>query len=123
MAGLPTTEDEVLLIHNPKCSKSRAVESLLRERRIEFVVRPYLDEPLSRAELGELCERLDRPPREWIRRGQKEYTALGLDANSTGDAHLDAMAKHPILMERPILVRGAKAMVGRPPHGVLELFD
>ena len=123
MSELPTTDDQVLLLHNPHCSKSRAVEAILREQRIEFTVRPYLDEPLSRAELDDLRGRLDRPPREWIRRGQKEYAALGLDAGSSDAAHLDAMAEHPVLMERPIVVRGERAIVGRPPHGVLDLFD
>ena len=122
MSELPKAEEDVLLLHNPHCSKSRAVESILRERGIEFVERRYLEVPLSAAELAELRERLDRHPREWVRAGQKEYAATGLGAGADEATLLAAMAAHPILMERPIVVRGSRAMVGRPPHAVLELF-
>jgi arsenate reductase len=114
--------DALVLLHNPHCSKSRAAHALLSERGVDFVERRYLDDPLSRAELASLRERLARPAAEWVRRGEAAFAEAGLGAGS-GDAQiLDAMAAHPILLERPILVRGARAVVGRPPERVLELL-
>jgi arsenate reductase len=110
----------LLLIHNPRCSKSRAAKALLEERGARFELRLYLDDPLSRAELSELRRRLGRTAREWVRRG--EPAAAGLAPDSDDDAILDAIAKHPELLERPILVRGDRAVVGRPPEQVLELL-
>lgn len=115
-------DDTLLLLHNPRCSKSRAARSLLEERGVPFEERRYLDDPLSRAELDALRERLGRPPAEWVRRGEAAYAEHGLAADADDDALLDAMAASPLLVERPILVRGPRAVVGRPPEKVLELL-
>jgi len=120
--SLPENENQVLLLHNPGCSKSRATLALLQERGVEFEQRHYLEAPLTRDELSELETRLARPPGEWLRRGEKACRDAGLDESSEGAAILDAMVAHPILMERPIVVRGRAARVGRPPETVLELF-
>lgn len=114
-------DDSLLLLHNPRCSKSRAALALLEERGVEFVLREYLKDPLSRAELESLAERLGRPPGEFVRRNESAFGEAGLDAKSTDDEILDAMAESPILMERPILVRGDRAAIGRPPEDVLAL--
>jgi arsenate reductase len=114
--------DRLLLLHNPRCSKSRAARALLEERGVDFQERRYLEEPLSRDELAELQKRLGRPPREWIRKGEAPYAEAGLSASSDDAALLDAIAAHPILLERPIAVRGDAAVVGRPPENVLELL-
>ena len=114
--------ESLLLIHNPRCSKSRAAKALLEERGERFELRLYLEDPLSRAELADLRRRLDRPAREWARRGEPGYAAAGLGAESDDKAVLDAIAKHPELLERPILVRGERAVVGRPPEKILELL-
>ena len=119
----PTSDDEVLLLHNPRCSKSRATAALLEERGIAFVERRYLDQPLSAAELAELARRLERPVREWIRRGEHAFRAAGLDLGADEGVLLAAIAGEPVLMERPIVVRGDRARVGRPPTEVLALFD
>jgi arsenate reductase len=121
--GLPDSAHRVVLLHNPRCSKSRAVRALLQERGVSFQERCYLEDPLSRQELQELVTRLGRPPREWVRKGESAYAEAGLGPRSDDEALLDAMAAHPILMERPIVVRGSRAVVGRPPEGVLTLFD
>ena len=76
----------------------------------------------TRAELAGLRRKLGLPPAEWIRKGEAEFKEARLDANSPEDKLLDAMAKHPILIERPIVVRGDRAVVGRPPERVLELL-
>ena len=117
--ALPAGDGEFLLLHNPRCSKSRAARALLAERGVGFVERRYLEDPLSPAELADLAGRLGLPPRQWARRSEAAWT-LGEDA---GDSEiLAAMAAHPILIERPILVRGARAVIGRPPERVLELL-
>jgi len=120
---LPRSDDELLLLHNPRCSKSRAAKALLEERGVEFVERRYLDEPLDRDELAELGRRLGKPPREWVRSKEAAYAEAGLGSDAADDALLAALAAHPILMERPIAVRGARAVVGRPPEDVLGLLE
>lgn len=119
---LPDTDAQVVVLHNPRCSKSRATVALLKERGIAFEERRYLEEPLSRAELADLTERLGRPPSEWVRRKESEFAAAGLDAGSPDDAILGAIVEHPILIERPIVIRGKRARLGRPPEEVLTLF-
>jgi arsenate reductase len=114
--------EALLLIHNPRCSKSRAAKSLLEERGARFELRLYLEDPLSRAELGELRRRLGRPALEWARRGEPAFSTAGLGEASDDAAVLDAIAEHPELLERPILVSGNRAVVGRPPEKVLELL-
>ena len=120
---MPLPDDDTLvLLHNPRCSKSRAAHALLTERGVAFMERRYLDDPLSRAELASLHERLARPAVEWVRRGESAFAAAGLDDSSSEAQILDAIAAHPILLERPILVHGARAVVGRPPENVLSLL-
>jgi arsenate reductase len=113
--------DTLLLLHNPRCSKSRAARALLEERGVAFRERRYLEQPLSREELDELRRRLGRPAREWIRSGESAYREAGLGDDATEAALLEAVAAQPILMERPIAVCGERAVVGRPPENVLEL--
>lgn len=123
MSRLTRSDDELLLLHNPRCSKSRAAHALLEERGIAFRERRYLDEPLSLAELRTLATSLGRPALEWARRGEPAWRDADLrDEAATEDEILAAMAAHPILIERPILVRGARAVVGRPPERVLDLL-
>jgi arsenate reductase len=119
---LPRTDDEILFLHNPRCSKSRAAKALLEERGVRFAERRYLEEPLSRAELAELRARLGRPVAEWTRQKEEAYRAAGLGPGASDEALLDALAAHPILLERPILVRGRRAALGRPPERLLELL-
>jgi arsenate reductase len=120
--ALPEGDDEVLLLHNPRCSKSRAARELLVSRGIAFAERRYLDEPLSRAELDDLARRLGLRPRQWARTSEGAWSAAGLGPESSDAEILDAMARHPILIERPIAVRGRRAVVGRPPDRIFALF-
>lgn len=113
----------MLLLHNPRCSKSRAVRALLEERGIDFEERRYLEEPLSREELAELGRRLGRPPAQWVRRGETAWAETGIGPDADPEAVLDAVVAHPILLERPIVVRGGRAVVGRPPEAVGALLD
>jgi arsenate reductase len=113
---------EITLLHNPRCSKSRAARALLEERGVAFRERRYLDEPLSRAELEALAKRLGRPVGAWVRRGETAFAESGLSEEPSDAELLDAMVRHPILMERPIAIRGERAVVGRPPERVLDLL-
>lgn len=118
----PRPQDpEVIIWHNPRCSKSRATLKLLEERGITPRVRRYLDEPPSALELREVARKLGVGPREMIRTKEPEYRAQGLDT-ADDDALFEAMARTPRLIERPIVIAGGKARIGRPPEAVLELF-
>ncbi|HVR80841.1 MAG TPA: arsenate reductase (glutaredoxin) [Luteimonas sp.] len=111
------------LYHNPHCSKSRAALELLQQRGIEPEIAPYLEQPPSADELRALLRMLGIPPRALLRRGEPEYTELGLaDASLDDDTLIAAMAAHPRLIERPIFVHGDRAVIGRPPERVLQLL-
>lgn len=112
----------VVFLHNPSCSKSRATKAVLDQAGVAHQERLYLQDPLSIEELTVVAEQLGKHPREWVRSGQAEYADAGLDGNSTPAELFAAMAKTPILMERPIVIAGGRAAIGRPPIAVLELF-
>ncbi len=109
-----------MLLHNPRCSKSRAAKALLEDRGIAFEVRQYLDEPLSLDELRILKAKLNRPPAEWIRWGESEVADAGISKDDPPMQLLQAMATFPKLIERPILIHGDHAAVGRPGPEALE---
>ncbi len=114
---------ELTLYHNPRCSKSRAALQLLEERDLQPVVVHYLDTPPSAAELREILNKLGLPPRQLLRSGEDEYRELGLANQALSDEDLiEAMAAHPRLIERPILIAGDRAVIGRPPENILELL-
>lgn len=114
---------EVTLYHNPRCSKSRAALELLRSRGVEPTIVAYLDAPPDGPALAELLRKLGVGPRQVLRTGEPEYAELGLADPALDDAALlQAIASHPRLLERPIAVRGARAVIGRPPERVLELL-
>jgi len=111
------------IYHNPRCSKSRQTLELLRERGIEPEVVEYLKTPPGEAELARLLEQLGIGARELLRTKEPEYQALGLDDPGLDDtALIRAMVEHPKLIERPIVVQGKRAVLGRPPEKVLELL-
>ncbi|MWK58565.1 arsenate reductase (glutaredoxin) [Metapseudomonas otitidis] len=114
---------EMTLYHNPRCSKSRGALELLEARGLTPTVVRYLETPPSPAELKTLLARLGIGARQLLRTGEEEYQSLGLaDAGLSDDQLIDAMSQHPRLIERPILVVGDKAVVGRPPEKVLEIL-
>lgn len=114
---------ELTLYHNPRCSKSRGALELLEARGLAPTVVRYLDTPPSAAELRELLAKLGMSARQLLRTGEEEYQTLGLADTSLSEEQLiEAMATHPRLIERPILIVGDKAVVGRPPEKVLEIL-
>ena len=114
---------EYVLYHNPRCSKSRAALAILREHQIQPRVVEYLKTPPDARALKELLRKLGLKPRDILRDGEAEYAALKLDdANQRDDELIDAIVQHPILLQRPIVVRGNRAVVARPPDRVKELL-
>lgn len=118
-----TRMTDLTLYHNPRCSKSRGALELLEAHGQSPNVVRYLETPPSAAELHALLAKLGIGARELLRSGEDEYKDLGLADSSLSDEQLiAAMAAHPKLIERPILVAGERAIIGRPPEKVLELL-
>ena len=110
------------LYFNPSCSKCRTADSILRERGVEAEQVRYLDKAPTVEELRLLMKRLGiDDPRRMMRTGEAVYSELNL-VDASPDEALDAITRHPILLERPILVVGDRAVIGRPPERVLELL-
>ncbi|WP_425068414.1 arsenate reductase (glutaredoxin) [Reyranella sp.] len=113
----------VTIWHNPRCSKSRQTLDLLRSNGVEPAIREYLKEPPGKAEVEKLVALVGGDPRELIRDGEAEFKALKLrKADLTKAQIVDAIAAHPVLLQRPIVVKGARAAIGRPPESVLPLL-
>ena len=114
---------DLTLYHNPRCSKSRGALELLEARGLAPTIVRYLETPPDAATLNALLGKLGIAARQLLRTGEDEYKALNLADPALTDAQLiEAMARHPKLIERPILVVGDKAVVGRPPEKVLEIL-
>lgn len=113
----------VPIYHNPRCGKSRATLALLRERGIEPVVVEYLRAPPDAKTLAKLLDTLQKSPRDLMRTHEPAYKDLGLDDPSLSRAALiAAVPANPILIERPIVVAGGRAVLGCPPEAVLEVL-
>jgi arsenate reductase len=114
---------ELTLYHNPRCSKSRSALALLEARGLAPTIVRYLETPPDAATLTALLGKLGIAARQLLRTGEDDYQALNLADGSLSDSDLiAAMAAHPKLIERPILVNGDKAIIGRPPENVLEIL-
>ena len=113
----------VRIYHNPRCSKSRATLALLEGRGEVIEVIDYLQTPPSAAELGGLLQQLGMPARGLLRTGEAQYRSLRLDDPALDEpALIAAMAAHPKLIDRPIVVANGKAAIGRPPEAVLSIL-
>ncbi|MEA3492097.1 MAG: arsenate reductase (glutaredoxin) [Campylobacterota bacterium] len=112
----------VTVWHNPRCSKSRAVMTLLEESGVEIEVVKYLDESLSVERVGKLLDQLGLEPRALMRTKEQIYRELNLKDESDPQKLIEAMAANPKLIERPIVIRDGKAVVGRPIENVIELI-
>lgn len=114
---------ELILYHNPRCSKSRAALELLESRGLTPRVVRYLETPPSVAELSGLLAKLGLSARQLLRSGEEEYRSLNLADPELSEAQLiEAMLAHPKLIERPILVADDRAVIGRPPEKILEIL-
>jgi arsenate reductase len=114
---------DVTVWFNPNCSKCRTVQGILAEKGVDADYVRYLEQTPTRAEIEAVLRMLGTDdPRSIMRTGESVYAELGL-AGAGRDALLDAMVAHPILIERPIVIRGGRAVVGRPPEKVLDLLS
>lgn len=114
---------DITIFHNPRCSKSRSACELIAARGIKASIVNYLATPPSIEELRALLGKLGMKAHDLVRRGEPEYKELYAGKQLDDDAWLAALAAHPVLIERPIIVRGDKAVIGRPPEKALELLD
>ena len=113
----------VTIYHNPRCSKSRQTLQLLEARGVKPKIVEYLKEPPSSAELKAILKKLGMKPRDLLRQGEARYAELGLKERAlSDDALIELMVENPILIERPIVVSGNKAAIGRPPEKVREIL-
>ena len=111
----------VRIYHNPRCNTSRKTLALLQEKGIQPEVVEYLKTPYTATQLRTLLGQMNLPAKAVLRK--KEAAAAGIDPDKMTEAALiDAMVKHPILVERPIVVSGNKAALGRPPENVLSVL-
>ena len=115
--------DNLTIYHNPKCSKSRQTLALLEGRGIRPRIVEYLKTPPSAAELSAIVARLGIRPESLVRKGENIYKAKYAGKTLTDAQWIEAMVRDPVLIERPIVVAGGKAAIGRPPERALELLD
>lgn len=112
----------VTIYHNPRCSKSRQTLALLQENGIEPTIIEYLKTPPSATELENILVKLGREPMELMRKGEDAFKAHVKDRNLSRGELIACMVEHPILIERPIVLNGDKAALGRPPESVLAIL-
>jgi arsenate reductase len=113
---------EVTIYHNPRCSKSRTTLALLEENGVNPDVLLYLETPPSAQDISGLLSKLGMTAGQLVRSGEDVYKECGLNKDSNDAQVLAAMAEHPKLIERPIVVMGDRAVLGRPPENVLALI-
>lgn len=116
---------QATIYHNPRCSKSRQTLALLEAREVEIHIIKYLDEAPSADEIIALCDMLAAEPTDIMRHKESRFAELGLalDDDRSREDWASIIADNPILLERPIVVIGNRAAVGRPPENVLALLD
>ena len=114
---------QIRILHNPRCRKSRETLDILKEVVTDFTVIEYLKSPPSEQELGELLKKLNIKPLELIRKGEKIYKDKYKGQDLSDEQLIQAMVQNPILIERPIVVKGDHAVIGRHPEKVRDLLD
>ncbi len=110
------------IYHNPRCSKSRQTLAIIMEKGEEVEIVEYLNNPLNKIELKEVLNKLGTKPEQIIRKGESIYKENYKGKSYTDEEWIKIMASNPILIERPIVVKGNKAVMGRPPEKVMDLF-
>lgn len=111
------------IYHNPRCSKSRNSFNLLTEQGLEFETIEYLKTPITKEELTTLLKQLGIPAKELIRKGEKDFKENFKGKELSEEQWIEAMLAYPKLIERPIVVKGKKAVIGRPIENVIDLIQ
>ena len=113
---------DFIIYHNPRCSKSRQTLEILDQHDLETEIVLYLDNPPSAEEIASILNKLELSPRDILRKGEDAYKELNLKNDKlTKKDLINFMVENPKLIERPIVIRGDKAVIGRPPENVLSL--
>ena len=110
-----------ILIHNPKCSKSRKALEILNENKIDPEIIEYMKEPLTKSFLKDVFTALDKRPSEVLRKKEEEFKSLSIDLDDD-DSVIDAIIQFPKILERPIIIKDKKAVIGRPSENINELL-
>lgn len=114
---------QIKIYHNPRCSKSRETLALINQHPVEVEIVDYLVNPPSASELAEILKKLKLKPRDIMRSKETEYTDSGLNNPELSEAQqIQLMVAHPKVIERPLVVCGDQAVIGRPPENVLQLL-
>lgn len=113
----------MIIYHNSRCSKCREVLSILTNNKCEFEIRDYLKSPPTKAELKELLAKLGCNPLDMVRKKEELYLKKFANKKFTDSEWIQILSEHPVLIERPIVVDGYKAVIGRPVERVLELIE
>ena len=112
----------ITIWHNPRCSKSRAALALLEERGVELAQVKYLETPPTEGEIRHALSLLGVSAIDLMRRGETTFKELNLSSNTSEDELINAMASHPVLIERPVIISAKQAVIGRPPENALTLL-
>ena len=113
----------VTIWHNPRCSKSRSALAILEENGVTPIEVKYLETPPSKSDIVTVLAALAMEAKDIVRKGEAVYKTLNLSAQSTNEEILNALVENPILIERPIIISGDRAVIGRPPENVLSILS
>jgi len=111
------------IYHNPRCSKSRQTLAILNEKKIKFEIVEYLKDNLRKSELKSIIEKLEINPIELVRKNESIWKENYKDKNLSDKEIIQAMINYPKIIERPVVINGKKAIIGRPPENVLKIID
>ncbi len=115
--------DMITILHNPRCQKSRQGLSIIEQSKKPFSIRLYLEDQLSKTEIALLIKQLNCLPEELIRKGEPEWKDNFKNKSLTSQELIDAMVKYPKLIERPIVIKNSKAIIGRPPESIIDFIE
>ena len=112
-----------IIFHNPRCSKSRQTLQILKDNECDTEIILYLETAIDQSVLKSVIKKISLSPRELLRKGEQDFKDNDLKNKNLSDQEIiEFMVKHPKLIERPIVIKGNKATLGRPPENVLELI-
>ncbi|MFN3639655.1 MAG: arsenate reductase (glutaredoxin) [Flavobacterium sp.] len=112
----------ITILHNPRCGKSRTGLQMIENLQEEITVRNYLKDPLNKPEIEKLLQQLDLTPNQIIRTHEKIWKDKYKNKDLTNEELIEILVEHPILIERPIVIKGDKAVIGRPPENITRLI-
>jgi arsenate reductase len=122
MTFLKKAKDMIQILHNPRCTKSREGLRFLEAEGIQHEEIRYMDHPLTASEIKSVLKKLGIPAIEWVRKNESVYKELYKDKDLSEDQWAEAMAQHPQLIERPVIIKDNKAVIGRPLENIRKIL-